>query len=218
MKDREHDEALRLLKKHPGWGDRRVAAELSFQAQHGRLSRRRELRAWTRSAPARWIVTPRAVTGWRNDAGLAPALPTAARHKGPRRDGVRLACGHGLGAPVPDDHHPAGWCWRCHRWQDLAPDHDTLQVDEAARARLLTHLERTPPLPEDTAPSEPEAQKHWIDRRAADVARDLFDRARYGPLPRDPRAAFVEVLRRGGIAREEAERIADYSFGGTARG
>jgi hypothetical protein len=75
VRDVEHVEALRLLRRHPGWGAKRVARRLG--------------------------VSPSTVRRWRSDAGLAPAVSPA--HRGERRRGLRLACLHVVERPADYD-------------------------------------------------------------------------------------------------------------------
>jgi hypothetical protein len=86
VKDREHLDALALLRRHPGWGAKRVARMLD--------------------------VSPATVRRWRDDAQLAPAVNPA--HRGPRRRGLRLACLHVVTRPDGYDERATDTPVMCH--------------------------------------------------------------------------------------------------------
>ena len=166
VKDNERAAAISYLRRHPAHGDRKTAAAVSFRAARGRWPERGELRAFLRDPRARWAVTARCVGLWRTDAGLAPAAPRG--HTPPRRKALPLACGHGLGAPHPDDDATV-WCWRCHTYINERPQLD--HREQPLPPELEAALSTADPPPPDTMPPDP--HPHFVDRPAAEVLGDL---------------------------------------------
>jgi hypothetical protein len=55
----------------------------------------------------------------------------------------------------------------------------------------------------------PDPTPRLVDRPLADVLRDVREWVVHGPMPSDSRGRIVEIFRRGGVDKEEAERLAD---------